>query len=202
MVDISHPSSGRFLSASDGETLLRIARDALEAHVRKADRRPPPLESLSPVLREPHGAFVTLRREEKLRGCIGVVDHTYPLALAVEHSTIRSATRDPRFRPVEEAELDRIAIEVSALAHGDTADSPFVRIQDVDGIVIGRDGLLIQSPEGKSGLLLPQVPTGRGWDVPEFLNAICLKAGLDENDWRRPDIRLFRFSAHVFAETL
>jgi AmmeMemoRadiSam system protein A len=159
------------------------------------------LYPLSPGLLEAHGAFVTLRKHGELRGCIGYTAPSAPLAEAVRDNAINAATRDPRFPPVIEEELKAIRIEVSALQHGDSEDTPFIRLHDVSEIVLGRDGLYLEHAGRRGGgLLLPQVPLEQGWSREQFLDAICTKAGALPGAWNRPGVMLYRFSAQIFAE--
>ena len=95
---------------TDGEkqTLLRLAREAMECGVR--GKKLPPLDknSLTPLLLEQGASFVTLTIHGDLRGCIGALDAYQPLVDDVREHAIAAALEDPRFRPVDESELDRI----------------------------------------------------------------------------------------------
>lgn len=196
---MSH-STDEYLARDEEETLLRIARSALELYVREGLSVDVDDFELTETLLEPHGAFVTLRKGGDLRGCIGYTSNTKPLAIAVRDSAISSASNDPRFSPVSRDELAEISVEVSALALGDRPDTPYRRVACIDEIVVGRDGLFIEGRSG-GGLLLPQVAVEQGWDVPQFLSALCRKASLPEGAWEEPDTRLYRFSAQVFGES-
>lgn len=197
MTDASVP----FLSAGEQSVLLRIAREALETYVTRQDRIDLDHFTLTPELETRHGAFVTLRRGDELRGCIGHTRNIEPLALAVRDNTINAAARDPRFPPVQPDELPRIHIEVSALCPGATPDSPFIPVHDIAEIQVGRDGLYLDHAGARGGgLLLPQVPVERRWDVHAFLDGVCAKAGAEPGAWNDPGSQLYRFSAQVFAE--
>jgi uncharacterized protein (TIGR00296 family) len=91
-------------------------------------------------------------------------------------------------------ELGDIVVEVSVL-------SPTVPLESLDDLVIGRDGLLAVG-RGRRGVLLPQVAIERGWDVSTFAEQTCMKANLDPGAWRDGDVRLYRFAAEVFSESL
>jgi len=190
-----------YLSKEEERLLLRIARDSLERYVREGERVDTEAYPLTPTLREPHGAFVTLRSAGELRGCIGYTKSLEPLAATVRDNAINAATRDPRFSPVKPEELDGVHIEVSALCPGDEVGSPFIRVGDTSEIVIGRDGIFLECGAARGGLLLPQVPVEQGWDLAQFLQGICRKAGVPDGAWRDPDNNLYRFSAQVFAES-
>jgi uncharacterized protein len=114
--------------------LLRIARQALEARVRRV-RVPEPDETDANQPR--HGAFVTIVHRDTLRGCLGRVTSDLPLQGLIHHLAQEVADSDPRFDPVRPGELDEICIEVSVL-------TPEREIQSVAEIEIGRHGLIIE----------------------------------------------------------
>ena len=188
------------MTEDEGAVLLRLARAALEAQIVHGNSIELERFCLDGRLVEKHGAFVTLRMEGKLRGCMGYTSNTQPLAAAVCRSAVRSATEDPRFSPVLAHEVESLRVEVSALGEGDTPRSPFRRVGSVSEIVIGRDGILVRKGSKRAGLLLPQVATEQGWDVDQFLDAACRKAGLPPLAWEAEDVELFRFTAQVFRE--
>ncbi len=170
--------------------LLRFARATVEAAVR--GEALPRLEQTTPALRTPCGGFVTLDKRGRLRGCIGYVVAVKPLHETVSDMAVQAALHDPRFPAVTEDELEDIEIEISVL-------SPLSPVEDPSEIVVGRDGLVIRG-RGRSGLLLPQVASERGWDRETFLDQTCVKAGLPPGVWGDPDIAIERFSAEVFSE--
>jgi hypothetical protein len=186
---MSAPPETVQLAPEDRAALLRIAREAIAARLHHAD--PPEVRPSAAMLR-PAGAFVTLTIGGELRGCIGTLDASRPLHRTVADSAVNASTRDPRFPPLTAGELGRSKLEISVL--GD-----FVPVGEASEIVVGRDGLRIQSG-GRSGILLPQVPVEHGWDVPTFLERLCVKAGLPPGSWKRPDCMLERFPAEVFGE--
>ena len=176
-------------SASDRELLLRIARDAVVAHVGGT-----PLGEIEPVaLAERRGgAFVTLHhRGGELRGCIGHVEADQPLAAVVARCAVAACSADPRFPAVCLAELGDLVIELSLLG-------PLEPITGAAEIEIGRHGLVIEKG-WRRGLLLPQVATEWKWDCQQFLAQTCRKAGLPHDAWQH-GARLWRFEAEVFGE--
>lgn len=177
------------LAREHREMLLRIAREAITAHL---ERRKPVVGEVPEALLRPAGAFVTLTIEGDLRGCIGTLDASQPVFRAVADSAVNAATRDPRFPPLSAGEFNHVHLEISVLGE-------FVPVNDSSRIVIGRHGLMIHF-SGRSGLLLPQVPVEYGWDVPTFLERLCGKAGLPAGSWRQPGCRLESFTAEVFGE--
>lgn len=178
------------LSDEARRTLLRVARDAIAAHL--AGRRYD-VPCASPELEQRRGAFVTLRRRRDgdLRGCIGLVEPRLPLGETVADAAVSAAVSDPRFAPVTADELPELTLDISALG----ALEP-IRPEDV---VVGVHGLSIRC-EGRSGLLLPQVPVEQDWDRETFLAMTCRKAGLPAGAWKRPDATLRGFTAEVFGE--
>ena len=177
------------LTEDDRQTLLRLARLALEARVRGAA---PPRPDAAGALAVPCGAFVSIHRRGALRGCLGRLTQDLPLAHVVVHLAGVVADADPRFEPVTVEELDELDIEISVL-------TPEREIASIDEIEIGRHGLIVQQGH-RRGLLLPQVATEYGWDVETFVGHTCLKAGLPTDAWRA-GARLFVFEALVFGET-
>lgn len=197
---------GLTLAPADRRALLAIARDAIRSRVapgatytapapgtrqdpiagRVADEAPgtdDPLSRRSP-------AFVTLRRGDQLRGCIGHLEADRPLAEVVARAAVAAAFEDPRFPPVTAAELEDLAVEISVLG-------PMQPVRDPSTIEVGRHGLVVQSGR-RRGLLLPQVAPEWGWDRETFLEQLCLKAGLPRGAWRAAE--LFTFEAEVFCD--
>jgi AmmeMemoRadiSam system protein A len=170
--------------------LLEIARQALCV---AAERR----ESLENIpqdspLGESIGAFVTLRKRGRLRGCIGQIATGRPLSDVVAHSAKSAALEDSRFAPVRPEEVAEIEIEISVL-------SALAEISP-DQIEAGKHGLLV-SRRWQRGLLLPQVATECRWTAGRLLEETCVKAGLDRNAWREPETTIQGFTAQVFSES-
>lgn len=199
MTQYTQPSE-HFLSRDEERQLLRVARDALNSWVSDRHRIELSAYDLTPALRERHGAFVTLRKGQELRGCIGYTQSKETLARAVMENAINASSNDSRFEPVRPDELPDISIEISALTPGDSPETPFRLVRGLDEIIVGRDGLYIEMPPSRGGLLLPQVASERGWSVDQFLRAVCQKAGYPIDAWELPEARLYRFSAQVFGD--
>jgi AmmeMemoRadiSam system protein A len=178
------------LCNEDRLALLDRARRAIMEVVRH--QRIPELPKPAGRLAEPGGAFVTLRRFERLRGCVGRTDRTLALAEVVAQCAIGAAFHDVRFRPVQEPELREMTIEISVLS-----DLQPVAPQEIEA---GRHGALIRRGERRA-LLLPQVATEFGWPVERFLAEICRKASLEPDSWKEPETEIFAFTAEVFSET-
>ena len=144
----------------------------------------------------PCGAFVTLHKADgnsrSLRGCIGRMTANSALIETVRVMAKEAAFGDPRFPPLRMDELPFIHVEISAL-------SPMSICADPQKIKIGVHGLLL-SAKGRSGVLLPQVPVEQGWNLDEYLDYICVKAGLPSGSYEAPASQLYTFTAIVFAE--
>ena len=170
--------------------LVAIARKAIEnaLHGRSSEVQIPSKGNLS----RPGGAFVTLRIDGNLRGCIGYIQAPTPLAEVVAEVAEKAALEDPRFPPLTLQEFEQIHIEISVL-------SPLQRISDVGEIVVGKHGLLLELRHAR-GLLLPQVADEYGWDRETFLENLARKAGLSRNAWKDPDAVISIFSAEIIQE--
>lgn len=185
-------------SLATGRWAVRAARSAIAGSIGLPlpPRETPPAEAAAA-----RGAFVTLKRypDGELRGCIGYPLPVLPLAEAIDHLAVASASEDPRFRPLRPEEFDRITVEVSILTPPERIDAadPAARLASVE---VGRDGLIVRA-RGASGLLLPQVAVEQGWNATEFLDATCEKAGLSADAWRRASTVIERFRAEIFSET-
>ena len=178
------------LSQESKRELVRIAREAISRALefRAASKT----RTHDPALSVSGGAFVTLSIGSQLRGCIGYIESTLPLAEVVAEVAVKAALEDPRFPPLTRSEFQKTSIEVSIL-------SPLDLVRDVEEIQVGIHGLLLELGS-RRGLLLPQVATEYRWDRTAFLNATARKAGLPEDAWQRPDARIHRFSAEVIEE--
>ena len=180
------------MDSDQKHTLLRIARDTVEAVV--TGRPVPKPVSEDPQLNTPRGCFVTLKNNERLRGCIGQFIAEGPLIELVSEMARASASGDPRFLadPITAEELEKLDIEISVLSPLKRADDPLSLRLGVDGIYIKRGCT--------SGCFLPQVATETGWSKEQFLSYCCAhKAGLPADAWRDPDTEVYLFTADVFG---
>lgn len=184
------PETEDLLSEESQRLLLRIARASIESFLSKKPF--PEFEITDPKLTEKRGAFVTLHKDGKLRGCIGYVMALKPLWQTVKEVAVAAAVDDPRFPPVTLKELDEIEIEISVL-------TPMRRIRDIEEIRVGTHGIYIKRGIN-SGLLLPQVAVEYGWSREEFLAQTCYKAWLPPDAWKDPMTEIYIFSAQVFSE--
>jgi AmmeMemoRadiSam system protein B/AmmeMemoRadiSam system protein A len=132
----------------------------------------------------PMGAFVTLKINGALRGCIGRFVSSDPLYEAVHESAISSAFGDPRFSPLTGEEYPNTTIEITVLG-------PLIKINGINEIVLGRHGIYIKK-DSRSGTMLPQVATENGWTVEEFLGYTSRdKAGLGWDGWKNAELFIY-----------
>jgi len=140
-------------------------------------------------LKEKCGAFVSLHKQGRLRGCIGHFGEDTPLHEIVAEMARAAAFEDPRFMPVTRDELDDIDIEISVL-------TPMRRIQSLDEFELHRHGIYIRKGY-RSGTFLPQVADEVNWTKEEFVGHCSQdKAGLGWDGWR--DAELYVYEAIVF----
>jgi conserved hypothetical protein TIGR00296 len=171
--------------------LLKLARKTITDHLNGLKPTPPDLQNLSANLKTNAGAFVTLRRDGQLRGCIGSFSTTTPLYQVVMAMAVAAATEDYRFPPVTRNELGEVEIEISVL-------TPMKKISSIDEIELGRHGIYIRKG-GHSGTFLPQVAAETGWSLEEFLGHCARdKALIGWDGWR--DAEIFTYEAIVFEE--
>ncbi len=169
--------------------LLQLARKAILFYLEKG--KPPKIKPEDETLKEKRGAFVTLKKDDQLRGCIGYPLPLKPLYETIIDAAISAATQDFRFQSIEIEELPKTKIEISVLSIPKPA-------KDTSEIEVGKHGIIISKGLNK-GLLLPQVPTEYGWDRETYLNHGCLKAGLEQDDWRK-GAHIEIFDAQVFSD--
>ena len=185
------------LSDSDGVLLIKIARMAVTEFLSNGKRMKLESEDEKKFSFN-SGVFVTLNNADGLRGCIGFPMPDKKLSHGIIDAAIAAATEDPRFSPVKINELSDIMFEVTVL-------TPPVEITITDPmeylekIKVGRDGLIIRN-SFSSGLLLPQVPVEYGWNVEEFLQHTCEKAGLEKDTWKNEKVKIEKFEGIVYKE--
>ena len=185
------------LSDSDGVFLIKIARMAVTEFLSNGKRMKLESEDEKKFSFN-SGVFVTLNNADGLRGCIGFPMPDKKLSHGIIDAAIAAATEDPRFSPVKVNELNDIVFEVTVLTPPVeiTVNDP---MEYLEKIKVGRDGLII-SNSFSSGLLLPQVPVEYGWNVEEFLQHTCEKAGLEKDVWKNEKVKIEKFEGIVYKE--
>ncbi len=176
------------LTKEEMRTLLFIARESITS---ACNKRPMQHIDINDNLHKKLGAFVTLHKDDRLRGCIGHFGEDVPLYRIVEEMAQAAAFDDPRFPKVTADELEDIVIEISVL-------TPLKRIQNADEFVYGKQGIYMRKGY-HSGTFLPQVAHEVDWTKEEFLGHCARdKAGIGWNGWR--DAELYTYEAILFEE--
>ncbi len=171
-------------------SLLQFARATITAKLRH--EMPPLFQYPTHPFDLKRGVFVTLTKNKKLRGCIGLVHGVKPLYEAVADAAESAAFADPRFPPLELKELPKIKIEISVI-------SPLKRVKSMSQVKVPKHGVMLRHGEA-SGILLPQVAAKNKWNTQTLLEHVCLKAGLQKGSWRDATTELMVFEAQIFAE--
>jgi AmmeMemoRadiSam system protein A/AmmeMemoRadiSam system protein B len=175
------PAAGQELGESDLRLLHRLAVLGVEEGVlgpsapRKAEIQDR-LSALPERLRDPAGAFVTLKENGRLRGCVGYILSRKPLFQAVLENGANAAVNDMRFRPVGPAELADLQVEVSVLS------APRA-IGGAEEFRVGEQGIILRK-DGRQAVFLPEVALEQGWSREETLSRLARKAGLADDAWR------------------
>jgi AmmeMemoRadiSam system protein A len=188
------PSPSRLLSAEDGRALLALVRASIEHGLRHGCEIAVDAERFAAPLRAPGAAFVTLRRDGELRGCVGELEASRPLVESVARHAFAAAFRDPRFAPVDGDELDALEAHVSVLSPLE----PLAATSEpelLDALRPGVDGLLIDDGVHRA-TFLPAVWSSLP-DPHAFLCELRRKAGLPDGSWP-PGLRAWRY----FAESV
>ena len=189
-------------SSTERKNILKIARLAIERQLETGqDLEGKEVQSLlTPEMTKKRACFVTLKKNiVELRGCIGHVEAVQPLYKDVIENAVSAAFKDDRFFPVTQDELPEIEIEVSVLTDPTTVN--FSSSQELlDKLEVGVDGVIIQK-DSKGATYLPQV-----WDEMlekhNFLSSLCLKAGLEPDDWQKPGVEVFTYRVEAISEDL
>ncbi|MDD5644483.1 MAG: AmmeMemoRadiSam system protein B [bacterium] len=182
-----------FLNREEKKILLDLAKKTIEECVK--GRKISGTEDYGKVsgrLKEKSGVFVTLTKKGRLRGCIGYIEPVEPLYKAVMNMAVNASTRDFRFNPVTEDELNDIEIEISVL-------TPPEKVSGPGEFAPGEHGIIIKKGPNQA-VFLPQVAPEQGWDRETTLNHLCVKAGLPAGEWKKSGMEFYVFEAVVFSE--
>lgn len=194
------------LSLENGILLVKLARSTVTNYLTTGAKASVP-SHLPNQLNEKRGVFVTLRKiiidrdgikRWTLRGCIGYVLPIFPLAEATINAAIAAATRDPRFSPLTIQELSQVIFEVTVISKPELIQVSNPRDYP-KYIKIGLHGIMIEKGLVKS-VLLPQIAVEYEWNEKMFLNQACIKIGLPPDAWLLTDMKIYRFTAQIFAE--
>ncbi|MCD6275750.1 MAG: TIGR00296 family protein [Thermoplasmata archaeon] len=181
----------------EGKFAVRTARKVVEFYLEKENI---PYIDFPKKFEKESGVFTTISTypARELRGCIGYPEPVLPLKDALIQSALSAAFSDPRFPPLRKNEINNIVFEVSLLTPPEE-----IKVEDrkelLNEVKIGLHGLIAERGFYR-GLLLPQVPVEWKWDVKEFLEQTCWKAGLPRDCWLDRRTKFYRFTAEIFEE--
>lgn len=185
------------LTQKEKATLLKAARQSLEAAVKTCPPASMDQSNLTPALQEMGASFVTLTKAGQLRGCIGALEAYQPLLQDVCEHAVAAALQDTRFPPVQADELAQIHIEISHLSKPEPLE--YSTPQDLlEKLRPGVDGVILQDG-WRRATFLPQV-----WqnvpDPEEFLDHLCYKMGAGPDLWRHKHLEVFTYQVDEFHE--
>ncbi len=184
----------RRLSDKAKDRLLKLARKSIRYYLNHDGERPQLKDlnvTLTPDMKRRMGAFVSLHKKGRLRGCIGEIVPRRELYKAVMAHAVNAAVNDRRFRPLEKSDLERVTISISALTAPHKVDS-YKEIQ------LGRHGIVLKKGD-KHAVYLPHVAVEQGWDMATTLSHLSRKAGLSPDAWKE-DTNFLVFQAADFKE--
>ena len=195
----SFAAATRALLSDHGATLLHVAAASIEHGLAHGRPLPVDLGEYAGEIAAKGACFVTLKREGKLRGCIGSAAARRPLVTDAAENAFAAAFRDRRFKPLKRDDLQGLELSVSVLSasvpmkFADQADFMAQLRPKVDGLII-EDG-------GKRALFLPSVWEG----LPKpgaFLAHLKMKAGMKPEHWSKT-FKAWRFIAgEIYAADL
>ena len=182
------------LTEKQGQLLLELARKSLQY---KMGEGTAPEFPDDPALSVRAATFVTLKIAGQLRGCIGNLEPVGSLWQGIRDNAINAAFNDYRFSPLTPQELSAVHLDISILSqprpleYCEPEELPVKLHPGIDGVIL-RDGR-------RSATFLPQV-----WQqLPEpeqFLEHLCLKAGLPGESWRQKILEICTYRVQCFEE--
>ena len=185
------------LIEDEGKYLLGVARKTIERALFPEKDLEESDSELPAIFHEKRGTFVTLTMEGNLRGCIGHIIPQESLIEGIRVNAINAAFRDPRFPPLSKHEWEKVKIEISIL----TDPKPLSYKDGMDllkKLHPGTDGVIIKKGYHQS-TFLPQV-----WEqlhrTEDFLSHLCLKAGLESEEWKKGTLEVSTYQVQAFEE--
>ena len=182
------------LTTEERILLLQIAREAIECAVNGHKLPELDLSAMPPRLQEQGASFVTLTLTENLRGCIGALQASQPLAFDVQEHAVAAALEDYRFGPVEPGEVAMLEIEISRLSPSEELEysNPNELLSRLRPGMVLRHGF-------QRATFLPQV-----WekvpDPADFLTQLCFKMGAPGDLWKREHLKVSIYQVEEFKE--
>jgi AmmeMemoRadiSam system protein A len=185
------------LTEEEGRCLLSVARQTIHQRLFSSASQDLTDSEISSKFSEKRGTFVTLTIDGGLRGCIGHITPQESLLEGIKVNAINAAFRDPRFRPLSRKEWERVKIEISILTAPKALT--YSNAEDLlDKLRPGIDGVIIKKGFHQA-TFLPQV-----WeqlpDKKEFLNHLCMKAGLEKDAWKQEKLEVSTYQVQAFEE--
>ncbi len=179
------------LTKDEKAEILKLARRTIENYIEKDIIIKYTTQNEN--LKQHAGAFVTLHKDGRLRGCIGMIESNQPLYETIIEMAKEASTGDPRFDAVVPEEIGNLEIEVSVLF-------PKKRIKSLDEFELGKHGVIVRQGLA-SGVYLPQVASDTGWTKEEFMRSLCEdKACLPPDCYKDEKTEVYIFEAQVFGE--
>lgn len=183
------------LSEPEQQTCLQVARESILHGLKHGSALKIVTKDYTKNLQRQLASFVTLHKQEQLRGCIGALEASQPLINDVAEHAFAAAFQDPRFPALSQNEYDLITLDISVL--GQPEPMSFENEQDLlNQIRSGVDGLILEYGYNR-GTFLPSV-----WEqlpnVNEFFQHLKVKAGLEKN-WWSDDVKISRYETFCFS---
>ena len=183
----------KYLNQQEQQSALKLARNTLELEFNLIQQKYEDYKNY-PIFNQKRGIFVTLKKENQLRGCIGLIEPIELLGKGIIEMTKAAAFNDHRFEPLTEEEFKNVQIEISVLTHPQKINNPQKEIE------LGKHGVIVKQGTN-SGVYLPQVAIDTGWDLKTFMESLCTsKANLPANCWQDGSADIYTFEAQVFEE--
>ena len=162
---------------------VRLARMSVEHFVRTHFYLPLPAELPQELTESRAGAFVSIKKYGKLRGCIGTfVPAQQSLAEEILYNAVSAAVHDGRFEAIEEGELNRLVYSVDVLSVPEPIESAAQLDPKTYGVIVK------SLTDNRRGLLLPDLA---GIDTAEEQIAIAREKARIQS---REPIALARFT--------
>jgi MEMO1 family protein len=173
-----------YFTQDEADMLFSIARKSIRSMLTNKKKLKFRQKEIFEKLKIPMGAFVTLKLDGLLRGCIGRFSSRLPLYKVIRDSACSSAFDDPRFPELSEEDYENIKMEITVLG-------PLKKIAGKDEIQLGKHGIYIKK-DSHSGTMLPQVAIENNWTVEEFLGYTSRdKVGLGWDGWKDAEIYIY-----------
>ncbi len=185
-------SKNKFIKEYHSDYLLKLCRDIILSKYNKKQI----ITHHAPVFNEPGACFVTLKKNDNLRGCIGSIIAHQPLINDIVKHSLDSAYNDPRFNPVEEKEIKDLTIDISLLS--EPKQMFFLNEEDLlNKIVPFKDGIIIKDGNYQA-VYLPSV-----WEeIPDknlFLKSLKVKAGMKPEHFSKT-FEAYKFETEYIEE--